>query len=488
MSEKVKSKNNKLFHEAITCLLIGYFEGALIRARKIEMTVPSMYDKGLHISWFAGAYLGGSNLPSAKLNKSFFQILQTLSGGQGIAEGAMVAAETGRLDLAADGIQSTLKTARAQHGVLVMWHPAALLRLAAFSLYQLNDKTTSRYLVNCAIGTRSVYAILDDVKRLSELLVALDAPKALWVDWGAIFLQHIQFANYRVRICEEELHDSRAVQWALEQETASEQVLRNVILNAPIELIPLLKRLSPHMNAEEFVNVVSTRFQAPNSPPPSTLYHSTWFDDDALRFRYFWYDMVTPSEQNLLKNGDWAIFYTPTSDFSMGVAQWWRVLESVLKRGISKPLSKLFAEHPEWVEWDQANLNKKQREKESIFVDKLANPKKASRLTLGDLILVLNKCSSADGWQTTGGTGSRLRSESTRFLNLHNDQLQPIMQSRWLNPVHLTNENINWFRNRASHDDPMDFIDASIGRFLAKRVLDAFFRPVLNKWGFIPRI
>jgi hypothetical protein len=196
--------------------------------------------------------------------------------------------------------------------------------------------------------------------------------------------------------------------------------------------------------------------------------------------------MVSASERNLVRNGDWAMFCTPTSDFSMGVAQWWRALESVLKRGIAEPLSKLFTEHPEWVELDRRNLSEKQQERESVFVDKLADPCKAARLTLGDLVLVLQKCVSDDG--SKSGTGSRLRTEATRVLGAHRDKLQPLLQSKWLNPVHLTSENVNWFRNRASHDEPLGLVDAGVGRFLAKRVLSVFFQRALDARGFNPVI
>jgi hypothetical protein len=180
------------------------------------------------------------------------------------------------------------------------------------------------------------------------------------------------------------------------------------------------------------------------------------------------------------------MFYTPTSDFSMGLAQWWRALESVLKRGIAVPLSRLFMEHKEWLEWDRENLSKSQLQKESLFVDKLANQSKAGRLTLGDLVFVLQKCVSDAG--SKNGTGSKLRMEAARFLGQHLDQLQPMLQAQWLNPVHLSLENVNWFRNRASHDEPLGLVDAAVGRFLAKRVLTAFFQPVLVKWGFKPVI
>lgn len=75
-----------------------------------------------------------------------------------------------------------------------------------------------------------------------------------------------------------------------------------------------------------------------------------------------------------------------------------------------------------------------------------------------------------------------------RFFYEYSPQLVPLVTSKWLNPVHLTQENVTWFRNRAAHDSPMNAIDASIGSYLAKRVLYVFYGPVLNAWGFKPTI
>jgi hypothetical protein len=44
--------------------------------------------------------------------------------------------------------------------------------------------------------------------------------------------------------------------------------------------------------------------------------------------------MMDSAQQDLVRNGDWAMFGVPTDDFSMALAQWWRALESVLKQSI----------------------------------------------------------------------------------------------------------------------------------------------------------
>src|SRR5262249_49007868 len=151
------------------------------------------------------------------------------------------------------------------------------------ALRQLNDATSARQLVNCALGFRAVYVVLDDVRRLAELLVALDAPTALWAEWGAILLQHLQFATKRPHWFDKELHDQGAVEWALGQDAASEQVVREAIAHAPPELMPILQQLSRHSDASSFADVIASRFRAPERSNTFSPAHASWFDADALR-------------------------------------------------------------------------------------------------------------------------------------------------------------------------------------------------------------
>jgi len=166
----------------------------------------------------------------------------------------------------------------------------------------------------------------------------------------------------------------------------------------------------------------------------------------------------------------------------MSVAQWWRALETLLKTTIAEELSKLFTEHQEWVEWDQCNLSPKEQKRESVFLEKLTDPQKTAHLTLGDLVLILKKC--IPDYGTTPKVKSRLRLEAIHFFNTYRGQFRPMVQNEWIFPPHLTNENVNLFRNQASHDGPMDFIDAAVGRLVARRVLDVFSRPVFEADGF----
>jgi hypothetical protein len=113
----------------------------------------------------------------------------------------------------------------------------------------------------------------------------------------------------------------------------------------------------------------------------------------------------------------------------------------------------------------------------------LAIPDRAAKMTLYDILLVLKKCEMTS---ERAVAGSRLRLEAAQILKAYSAQIGPLTKGSFLHPAHLSDENINWFRNRSAHDTSVAFIDAAIGRVLARRILDGFFTPVLSGWGFRP--
>ena len=124
--------------------------------------------------------------------------------------------------------------------------------------------------------------------------------------------------------------------------------------------------------------------------------------------------------------------------------------------------------------------------KEAVFIEKLANRDGCKKLTLSDMLLVLEKCIVSP--RRNHENASRFRQEATQHLRQYRPLFEPNSASIFLSPNHLTRENIDWFRNRASHIDEIDIIDASIGRFLARRISGYTYRPVLKSWGFQPRL
>ncbi|MBS1983425.1 MAG: hypothetical protein JST16_04565 [Bdellovibrionales bacterium] len=458
---------------------VGYFEGALERALRLERHAE-FGRSARFTAWMARVYLGEDHWAEAWAMKDVLKEIKTLSGGQGFGEYVCVGMMSNH-DSAAVGIGEMLKIADAQHGVLVLWHPSAIVQLAEFSLRQLRDERTAILLINIALGFRNVFAVLSDLQRLAKLLVELNAPVCIWADWCSAFIQHVQFATNRVSLLRERLHQPRdAERWSLAQDAASEDVARSVIGDAPAEAWVFLISLALHLDAAALGQVVKDSFK-PGSVAGSRGADPIWSAPAVLRYRYFWYDMITPEEQALVRNGDWAMFGVPTDDFSMGLAQWWRAIESVLKRSVVTNLSSALATQPHLVSMDRENLSAAKTKEEALFLEKLVVPDRAAKMTLYDILLLLKKCEATN---EKGTAGSRVRFEAARILKRYSAQIGPLTKGSLFSPVHLTDENINWFRNRSSHDASVPLEDAGIGRVLARRILSGFFVPVLNSWGF----
>ena len=136
---------------------------------------------------------------------------------------------------------------------------------------------------------------------------------------------------------------------------------------------------------------------------------------------------------------------------------------------------------PQFLSLDRENLSPKRQKEEAVFLDKLAVPERAAKLTLYDILLILKKC---EATQEGAGAGSRVRLEAAQILSRYAAQIGPLTRGTWLYPAHLTDQNINWFRNRSSHDAVVPLVDAAVGRVLARRILSGFFDPVLESRGF----
>jgi hypothetical protein len=481
MSRKLRDRQDaRILKDARFCLSMGYFKGALERALRLERH-PALGPSARLIAWIARAYLGDDYRAEAlKMLRDVREAFKKFLGGQGLPEMIWLATISDA-KLAAKEIQEIFVVADAQHGVLVTWHPTAILRVAEFALEKLQDPRSAVLLTSIVLGWRSIFASREDVQRLAKLLVALDAPVCLWADWCEVLVQHMHFATQRRFFLRDELQAPGASEsWARAEDAASEHVVRSVLTDAPRETWTLLQSLAPHLDKAELGGIIKDRF-LPSTIVGGRSAEPLWSEPAALRYRYFWYDMITASEQNMVRNGDWAMFSTPTDDFSMALAQWWRALESVLKRAVVELLSSRFAQQPEWTTCDRANLTPKKQKEETVFLDKLTSPDRAAKMTLYDILLVLKKCESTNEHDAGG---SRLRLEAARILKQHSAQIGPLTKGTWLHPSHLTQENIDWFRNRSAHDSQAGLVEAAIGRVLAKRILNGFFHPILEHRGF----
>ena len=371
-------------------------------------------------------------------------------------------------------------------GVSASPHPTSLISLASVSLTRYGDLEAATRLTCLALQWTQPFWVLDDVARLARLLRDLNAPLFIWSDWCSIFYRHINASFARREAFARNLHDDRARCWAVEEDNDSERVLRETLGFAPRETLELLKRLSLRRKNPEFARILDGFAPGPEPSQPRPPSVPLWHARSTLFFRYNFFFNLVEHEQTFIENGDWALFQGPTRDFSMGLAQWWRTVESVLKRTFVKDLSELFVKNPDWSAWDDANLSRTARRSVEIFF-RLTSPEKANRITLRDIWLLLGKCIPPDD-SHRGSDGSRLRLEACRYFDAVRRQAEPLVKDDHLNTGVLSVHDIDDFRNRASHDDPIDLVDAAVGRTLARELLNRFLFPAAQSLGYGPHM
>ena len=149
-----QAQDEKLLAEARLCLQVGYFAGALQRARRLE-DHPDLRLSARLIGWIARVYSGENRWAAEALTmRDITNALRELAGGQGLAE-YVLTATTANATAATAGIEAVLRAADAQHGVLVTWQPTAVLGLATRALER-KDRRSAIFLTSIALGFRSV--------------------------------------------------------------------------------------------------------------------------------------------------------------------------------------------------------------------------------------------------------------------------------------------------------------------------------------------
>jgi len=497
---KADPTENPLLLEAIECFRYGYYEGAVQRCEKLESLSLDLEIACSSVAWLSRVCSGQECHHEVARKSSYTKrIIESGPGGQAAAELSWLYFDCWKGEhwkfpngatLEQKGpFQQVLSFIENQHGVLAGHHPTAILALAELATADSATYEIARNLLCCSLSWRTPYAEVADVEHLAELMVKLRAPVALWADWAAVFLKHVKISQVRDQESDEIVASEDFCGWAAEQNRESESVLKRVLSIGPEQLIDIIRGISPHVGGEELMAVLGERDWPMGKQGTYAPIAQTWHGKSNIKTRYVWYDMLEDHEQGFVTNGDWALFCTPTVDYSMALAQWWRLIESVFGRIVTRELGKLYDENPGWLDADRTGLSKKDKQCEAVFLDKLASPQSRRKMTLSDILLVLEKCVV----KPRHGTACRsmLRSKATQFFSKHSLQLIGAIQgdaTRGENQRSLTRENIDWFRNRASHVKPIDQIDASVGRVVAKKIIDALFQPQLEGWGFIPSI
>ena len=485
MAELSLRSHEQVLDQARRYLQWGCFAGAEALALKAAGTLTgNLRLRARRIAWFAQVNQGTPEaLQRAGTGVGELEAwMKTRRGGEGMVERVFVLHHTQTSHCLEQAVDALIQTARRQGGRLILYHPGALLRLASDFLRETSDVETAIRLVNLVLGYRSVFVSLQDVRLLGKLLVRVQAPEAVWMRWAWIFVRHIHLASHRARFFQEEFQDSEASEWAHREDHASLDVLREILGAAPASVrgmfLSAWDLLAEVPDEGRGIRAILDAHNVPAGCGGGTdMAHPLWWGDECLAYRYFWFAGVEPAERNLVQNGEWGLFCGPNADRSMAVGQWWRLVEGILKRTVVGELTKVFARNPAWLEADRQS--KRIMDEERVFLQ-WANPEHASKSTLGQMLVGIEKM-----LQGPGNAGSQLRKGAAEWCQ--RTVLSEVLREKWLKPSILTERNIKRFRNASAHDGILNLEEAALGSLGAAELIGQLAFPELGtEW--IPEI
>lgn len=367
---------------------------------------------------------------------------------------------------------------RVELGIIPSAHPTVALLVAEWLLDRELQIDFARELVESCLGWVYRYCRLDDLMRLARLLNRLRAPQYVWT----------QLINF---YCDFTIED---------------EIGRHLMTKSTIdEKVQLLDQHETNRKEGEFHRYCASTglpewqlltdsfFDALeadtnkdcNQFPGSGEYFADgyldWVSEDSFQRQHPWYCLLNSIEKDFLRNGDTAFATCVTKDFSLACSQWWRCIESVLRRKLVVPVGQMLDAHPEWLNQDE--VNSKLGETESLFVRDLASASRRTKLSLTQMLLMLEMCMS--DCRKNKRSDSIVRAKTVEYVS------KRLSDFRWVSgeqdsysdlrsaytPKVLSRTSIQAFRNAASHDEPMTFVQAAVGRLLAIRILDFMHYP-----------
>jgi hypothetical protein len=361
-------------------------------------------------------------------------------------------------------------------------HPTSALNIAKWCVDHQVYLDFARNLVNCCIGWRYPYRRIDDLLSLARLLYFFRAPQVFWTSLMALYVDFAGVDNLNEDFMLRNGVSSNLIELRRSTVNAKEGIFHRFCADQGLPGYDKLLKLvlgSLRIGVQNDGN----RFFGEGGYESGA--YEPWLDANAFQMRHPWYCLLQPHEQDFVRNGDTAFATCLTSDFSFGCAQWWRCVESVLRRRLITPLGDLIDANPDWVSEDITFARRRADEWdwEAIFVRSLPDPRKRQQLSLTQMLILLEKClsdhtkkrqsSSTVRRKCVEYVGSKL-SEFTWVTG----ELDEVADFRSvMTPRILNEETIAAFRNAASHDVPMDFANAAAGRLLAIRILDFMHYP-----------
>jgi hypothetical protein len=367
---------------------------------------------------------------------------------------------------------------RIELGIIPSAHPTVALLVAEWLLDREVQIDFARELVSCCLGFIYRYKRLDDLMRLARLLNRLRAPQYVWTQLLNLY-------------CDFTIEDD-----------IGRHMMSTSTIDAGAQMLDRKEtdwkegqfhRYCASTGLPEWQQLMDSFFDAIKAATNKECNHFLgsgeyfaggyleWVSEDSCQRQHPWYCLLNSVEKDFLRNGDTAFATCVTTDFSLACSQWWRCIESVLRRKLIVPVGQMLDEHPEWVKQDGANSYLE--ETESLFVRDLASANRRTKLSLTQMLMILEKCMSdcrknkrSDSIvraKTVEHVSNRL--SDFRWVSGEQDSYSDLRSA--YTPGVLSEQSIRVFRNAASHDEPMTFVQAAVGRLLAIRILDFMHYP-----------
>lgn len=361
-------------------------------------------------------------------------------------------------------------------------HPTSALNIAKWCVDHQVHLDFARNLVNCCIGWRYPYRRIDDLLSLARLLYFFRAPQVLWTSLLGLYVDFAGDDSLNQEVILKTGLSSNLIELRRSTLNAKEGKFHRFCADNGLPAYDNLLKLvlgSLRIGIQDDAN----RFLGEGIYKGGPYEH--WMTSEAFQMRHPWYRLLLPHEQDFVRNGDTAFAACVTSDFSFGCAQWWRCVESVLRRRLIVPLGELIDANPAWVEQDKLYARQRSDEWdwEDLFVRILPDVRRRQQVSLTQMLILLEKCLSDHTKKRQSSSTVRRKcveyvgSKLSEFTWV-NGELDEVADFRSvMTPRVLNEETIAAFRNAASHDVPMDFANAAAGRLLAIRILDFMHYP-----------
>lgn len=355
-------------------------------------------------------------------------------------------------------------------------HPSTILNLAHWLVRNEVDESLQMELTNCCLGWRYCYKRIDDLIALARLLNHFRMPRVFWTNLLALYVDFAVNDSLTKELLVQHGQNSSVITLHQNETNWLEGEFHNYCASHGL---PDRDEIIESYLVALGIEIAKDAMRFPPKGSFEAGPFGRWLTESMFQMRHPWFCLLRKSEQNFIRNADTAFCACVTDDYSFACSQWWRCIESVLKRTLIEPLGRLIDENPEWLN----HGGQEGSEKDKLFDVYLADPEKRQNLALSQMLILLEKSMKDLARKRT--SNCIVRQKAVEFLSTR------ISEFRWvtgelddvadfrsvLTPRIFTEKTIRSFRNAASHDKPMSLTDAAVGRLIAIRILDFMHYP-----------